>query len=215
MRRQAQDRRARETSNRSFMKWASLAVDLKAFGHVGEVGETCVPDVRRQIQAFPQGELQRERRGAAGVTDEHLPGPETGRFPVGRSRSFPDPAHRSGWESGRAVRPINAGVFLHGRCDWGCDTPCDTGPKASHSLSRHSSPNRLLPLPAFLLPPQTIPAVLRPSFPRALWITFRALHLDVRFRSSWSLFARWPEIVVSCLGTSHSRSSWGRVALSG
>ena len=61
MRRQAQDPRARETSNGSFMKWASLAVDLKAFGHVGEVGETCVPDVRRRIQAFPQGELQRER----------------------------------------------------------------------------------------------------------------------------------------------------------
>ena len=58
VRRQAQDPRTRETRNGFSMKWASLAVDLEPFGHVGEVGETCVPDVRRQIQAFPQGELQ-------------------------------------------------------------------------------------------------------------------------------------------------------------
>ena len=66
MRRQAQDSRTRETRNGSSMKWASLAVDLEPFGHVGEVGETCAPDVRRQIQAFPQGELQGERPGALG-----------------------------------------------------------------------------------------------------------------------------------------------------
>ena len=39
--------------------------------------------------AFLQGRFGGERPGAAGVTEEHLPGPETARFPVGRSPTRP------------------------------------------------------------------------------------------------------------------------------
>ena len=31
---------------------------------------------------------------------------------------------------------MNTELFWGSRCDAGCDTPCDTGPRASHKLSR-------------------------------------------------------------------------------
>ena len=39
--------------------------------------------------AFPQGRFSRGATGPAGVTEEHLPGPKTAGFRMGRSPSFP------------------------------------------------------------------------------------------------------------------------------
>ena len=39
--------------------------------------------------AFPQGRFQWGATGAASVTEEHLPGPQNGRFAVGRSPTSP------------------------------------------------------------------------------------------------------------------------------
>ena len=116
---------------------------------------------------FPEGTFRWERPDSAGVTQEHLRGPETGGFPGVAPVFCPDPPYGSGWGSGFAVWPMNTGVVLYGKCDGGCDT----GPRpvtGCHGILRLAGG----------APPTGTCSRDRPSppcfgsFPFTLWITF-------------------------------------------
>ena len=143
---------------------------------------------------FPEGTFRWERPDSAGVTQEHLRGPETGGFPGVAPVFCPDPPYGSGWGSGFAVWPMNTGVVLYGKCDGGCDT----GPRpvtGCHGILRLAGGSSY----RHLLPRQTIPALFRlvPVHPLD---HVRAV-LDVRFRSPRSLILGGPRSSFRALGS--------------
>lgn len=78
-------------------------------------------DAGQRPSGLPQEESSRERPGAAGVTEEHLPGPRIARFVRVAPGFFPTPLCVPGVVRGCAVEPMNPGALRVGCCDPGCD----------------------------------------------------------------------------------------------
>ena len=79
---------------------------------------------------FPEGPFRGERRGPAGVTEEHLPGPKTARFSEGRSPTRPMSQSSGTIGVRRALDRAEAMGLVGGADD---DGRCDSGRKLGAS----------------------------------------------------------------------------------